>query len=77
MAEKRFLQTISYRRTSRESFDSRDFVSFDLPSRHQAGARRITVDQNRAGAAVAGVAADFGPGHPETLAQNFGEPFHG
>ncbi len=46
----------------------------DARRRHQAGAHRLAVEQHRAGAAVAGVAAHLGPGQPERLAQHRRQP---
>ena len=42
--------------------------------RHQAGADRLAVEQHRAGAAVAGVAADLGAGQPQLVAQHRRQP---
>ena len=39
----------------------------------EAGAGLLTVEEHRAGAAVAGVAADLGAGKPEAVAQRTGE----
>ena len=45
-------------------------ATFHRSGRHEAGAGRLAVEQHRAGAAVAGVAADLGAGQAEFVAQN-------
>ena len=50
--------------------------TFDRRGRHQAGADRLAVEQDRAGAAIAGVAADLGAGQPEFVAQDRRQPSH-
>ncbi len=45
-----------------------------LPQRHHAGAHLRAVQQHRARAAVAGVAADLGSRQSQVLAQDIGEP---
>ncbi len=64
------------RRAGGESFHGRDFASFDLAGCNQAGADRLAIKQDGAGAAVAGVAADLGSRQSETLTQYLGEPLH-
>ena len=46
------------------------------PSGDEAGADRLAVEEHRAGAAVAGVAADLGAGQAELVAQHLGQPAH-
>ena len=45
-----------------------------LADRYQAGAHLLAVEQHRAGAAIAGVAADLGAGEPSFVAQAVGKP---
>ena len=44
--------------------------------RRQAGADGLAVEQHRAGAAIAGIAADLGAGQPQILAQHLRQPAH-
>ena len=57
-----------------KSFHGGDFAAFDLSRCDQAGADRLAIEQNRAGAAVSGVAADFGSGQSQMLTQYLREP---
>ncbi len=50
---------------TRESLDRAHLAALALPDRDQAGAHLLAVEQHRAGAAVACVAADLGAGQPE------------
>ena len=45
-----------------------------LPDRNEAGAGLLAVDEHRAGAAIARIAADLGSGQAEFVAQGIGEP---
>ena len=49
-------------------------AAFALADGDDAGAHLLAVEQHRAGAAVAGVAADLGAGQAELVAQRVGEP---
>src|SRR5271169_5348766 len=55
--------------SGRDAFDRRDLVTVSLHGKHQAGARRFAVEQNRAGAADAVLAAGMRAGETEILAQ--------
>ena len=52
----------------RQAFDGVDAATLDLRDRRQAGAHLHAVHQHRAGAAVAGVAADLDAGEPQRRA---------
>ena len=56
-----------------EPFDRGDLVPDRGDREHQAGAHRAAVDQDRAGAADAVLAADVGAGQPEVVAQRVGQ----
>ena len=58
----------------RQPLDGQHLAPLDLGHRRHAGADLAAVQQHRAGAAIAGVAADLGPGQQELLAQHMGEP---
>jgi hypothetical protein len=58
---------------AREPFDGDDLSAFGLRERSQAGAHLAAVEQHRAGAAVAGVAADLRSGKAEVVAQHVGQ----
>ena len=57
-----------------ETLDGFDGAPFDLPDAGQAGADGFAVDEHRAGAAVAGVAADLDASQSAGLAQRMAEP---
>ncbi len=57
----------------RKTFHRGDAASGNLAGGNQAGADLRTVEQHRAGAAIAGVAADLGAGGAELVAQHIGE----
>ena len=52
----------------RQPFDGADLLAIGLHGEHQAGAHRLAVDDDRAGAADAVLAADMGAGLPAILA---------
>ena len=52
-------------------------AALDRGRRHQASAGRRAVDEHRAGAAIARVAANLGAGEPEIVAQHGRQPRHG
>ena len=52
-----------------QSLDGDDIRTVELAGKNQAGVDRFTVQKNRAGAAVAGAAAFFGPGRTDLIAQ--------
>ena len=56
-----------------EALDRLDAAAVGLHREHQAGAHAVAVDQHRAGAAHAVLAADMGAGQPERVAQEIGE----
>ena len=56
-----------------EPLDGGDLASVGRDREHQAGAHRPAVDQHRAGAAHAVLAADVGAGEAEVVAQRVGE----
>ena len=63
-------------RRAAKAFDRAHAASLGRGGRHQAGADRLAVEQHRAGAAIAGVAADLGAGQPEMVAQHRRQPCH-
>ena len=54
----------------RQAFDGRDRLARDLAHRGLAGAHRLAVDMDRAGAAQAGAAAELGAGKLQVLAHH-------
>jgi len=56
-----------------ETFDRLDAAAFHLPHGDQAGTDLPPVEQDRTGAAIAGVAADLGAGDAEIVAQRRGQ----
>ena len=56
-----------------EPLDGGDLLAVDGDREHQAGAHRPAVEQHRAGAAHAVLAADVGAGQPEVVAERVGE----
>ena len=56
-----------------EALDRLNRTPFRLPHGGQAGANRLGIDQHRAGAAIAGVAADLDAGQAALLAQDVTE----
>ena len=75
MAEEGVLQAIQ-RFVLGEALDGDDAAAGGARDGDQAGADLAIVEQDRAGAAVAGVAADFGAGEAELVAQDVGEAVH-
>ena len=59
---------------ARQAFDRHDRAVLRLADRDQAGADLRAVQQHRAGAAIAGIAADLGAGETEIVAQHVGQP---
>ena len=57
-----------------QPFDGGDRAAFALAAGDEAGADRLAVEQHRAGAAIAGVAADLGAGQAELVAQHGRQP---
>ncbi len=51
-----------------QALDRCHFSTGHLPDRDQAGAHLLAIEQNRAGPAIAGVAADLGAGQPKLVA---------
>ena len=60
-------------RCRREALDGADVATFGLDGEGEAGARRQAVDDDRAGAAHAVLAAHMGAGHAGEVAQRIGE----
>ena len=56
-----------------EAFDRADLSAVRLHGEHQARAHRLAVDDHRAGAADAVLAADMGAGLPAILADGVGQ----
>ena len=69
MGEEGFLQRRQRAVAVAEALDRLDRAARDLAHRDQAGADLPAVEQHRAGAAVAGIAADLGAGEAEVVAQ--------
>ena len=74
MGEEGFLQRRQRAVAVAEALDRLDPPALDLPHGHQAGAGLPSVEQHRAGAAVARVAADLGAGETEIVAQRRCQP---
>ena len=68
-ARKDFCSAVERAVAVAQALDRLDRAARDLAHRHQAGADLSPVEQHRAGAAVAGVAADLGAGEAEIVAQ--------
>ena len=68
MIEKGLLQSLS-ERIGRKRFDRGDFEAVYPGRGNHAGADDLTVEQDRASTAIAGVAADLGAGEPEAPAK--------
>ena len=58
---------------ARKALDGDDAAAFSLHRQHQTGADRGAVDDDRARAAGAMLAAEMGAGQPQHLAQAIGE----
>ena len=56
-----------------EPFDGYDLGALGLHGEHEAGAHRRAIDDNRAGAAHAVLAADMGASEPQMMAQAIGQ----
>jgi len=67
------LQRVQPLGRGREALHRRDLVPVRLHREHQAGARRLPVDEDRARAADAVLAAEVRPREPERPAQEIGE----
>ncbi len=52
-----------------QPLDGRHGRTVDLAERHHAGAGLLAVDEHRAGAAIAGIAADLGARQPQMIAE--------
>src|SRR5207244_4000494 len=68
MLAERLLQRME-RAVGHQTLDRRELGAVGLHGQHQAGARGLAVDENRAGAADAVLAAHVGAGEPEVFAQ--------
>ena len=66
----------SAQRAVGQTLDGGDRPAGGLTDRGQAGAHRDAVDQDGAGTAVAGIAADLGAGEPQVLAQHLRQSPH-
>src|ERR1051326_1467463 len=71
LAERRLQRRQAF--VERQTFDGNDLGAFGLYRQHQTGADRGAVDQHRAGAANAVLAADMGAGQPQRVAQAIGQ----
>src|SRR5580704_15388755 len=67
MGEKSRAQSVDDLFFGAKAFDRLDAARLDLADRGEAGADRLAVDQHRASAAIAGVAADLDAGQPTFL----------
>jgi hypothetical protein len=74
VGEEGSLQAIENWRTAGEAFHRRDFATFNLTGGDQAGTDWVTIQEDSAGAAIAGVAADFRACQAEIVAQDAGKP---
>ncbi len=61
----------------RQTFDGQDFFTGGFGSRVGASQHRLTIHQDGAGAAFGFIAADFGAGQVQTLAQQINQHFTG
>jgi len=61
------------RLAARQALDRRHAAALNLGERREAGADLAPVDEHRAGAAVARVAANLGAGEAELVAQHVGQ----
>jgi hypothetical protein len=66
---KRLLDGVQWSALRGKALDSRHLVALGLDGEHQAGAHRRAVQQDRAAAAHAVLAADVGAGQPEVVAK--------
>ncbi len=73
VGEKGLLQAAVERRARRQALHGCNLTSRSLTRRHQAGADRLTIQQDGAGSAVARVTAHFCSRQPKIVAQNAGE----
>ena len=64
----RILEHAEFARRRREAFDGRDLVAVGLHREHQAGPHRLAIEQHRAGAADAVLAAGMGADQEQILA---------
>ena len=53
-----------------KAFDGLNRAALDLPHGRKAGAHGLAVEQHRAGATIAGIAADLGTSEPQILPQH-------
>ena len=60
-------------RAGRDALDGGDLMAVGLHREHQAGARRASVEEDRAGAADAVFAAEMRAGEAELMAEEIGE----
>ncbi len=67
------LQRVELAVAAGQPLDGGELVAVGLDRQHQAGAHRLAVDEHRAGAADAVLAADVGAGEAELVAQEVGE----
>ena len=61
----------------RQPLDGQHLAAFDLGNRRHARANLATVEQHRAGAAIAGIATDLGAGHRKLFPQHVGKAADG
>ena len=74
--EERLLQGLALGGVRRQSFDGDDAGACRLRHGHQTGAGRFTVDQHRAGAAIAGITARLGSHQAKLAAQHVAQSRH-
>jgi hypothetical protein len=76
VAEEGVLQRVQFAVLG-QALDGDDAAAFDAGDGDQARTDLAAVEQHRAGAAIAGVAADLGAGETERVTQHVGEALHG
>ena len=69
----RCLQNAEAVRRRRKAFDGPHLAAVDLHGEREAGARRLAVDVDGAGAAHAVLAADMGAGRSDLMTQEIGQ----
>jgi hypothetical protein len=74
MIEKGLLERGHRIRAAFETFDRLDAAARHLPHGHEAGTDLASVEQDRAGTAIAGIAANLRSGEAEVVAQGRRQP---
>ena len=70
------MQRVQFSRTA-QPFDGGDLAAIRLSHCNHTGAGLASVDQDRAGPAITGIAADFCAGQRKVVAQRIGQSFKG